>query len=139
MKIRILFTILFAFFISCKQTIKKTEIEYLNGYWEIVKVELPEGETKNFKVNETIDFFSFQDNKGHRNKVIPQLDGTILSSSVLENFTIIEKNDAFYFEYKTNYASWKEELITMTKEKLVVKNSNDLVYYYKKRDDLNMK
>ena len=113
MKKIILLFIIYLVFISCKQTIKKTEIEYLNGYWEIVKVELPEGETKNFKVNETIDFFSFQDNKGHRNKVIPQLDGTILSSSVLENFTIIEKNDAFYFEYKTNYASWKEELITM--------------------------
>ncbi len=31
---------------SCKQTITEKDIENLNGYWEIEKVDLPEGKIK---------------------------------------------------------------------------------------------
>lgn len=136
---RLFMLLLFMSLVSCKSNVKEEELDFLNGYWEITKVELPDGETKSFKVNETIDFFNLDKKKGTRNKVIPQLNGTIISNSVLENFSILEKEDTYYFEYKTNYASWEEELVSITKQELVVKNSNDLVYYYKKREDLKIK
>jgi hypothetical protein len=74
---------------------------------------------------------------GSRNKVIPQLDGGLLSNNLFENFAVLEKESKFWFNYKTDHASWSEELIKLSKDELVVKNSNDLIYYYKKRNDLN--
>ena len=34
-------------------------------------------------------------------------------------------------QYKTTYASWNEEIIELTKDKLVVKNQQEIEYYYK--------
>ena len=48
--------------LSCKQKIKEADISNLNGYWEIEKVDLPDGDKKEYKVNETIDFFKIENN-----------------------------------------------------------------------------
>ena len=48
-------------FISCKQTIIESDLNNLNGYWEIEKVVLPDGDKKEYKVNETIDFFKIEE------------------------------------------------------------------------------
>ena len=51
---------------SCKQNITESDLNNLNGYWEIEKVILPNGEKKDYKVNETIDYFKLVKNKGFR-------------------------------------------------------------------------
>ena len=61
---KIFLFIVFVLLLSCKQTISKTDLNNLNGYWEIEKVELPDGDKKEYKVNETIDFFKIKDEKG---------------------------------------------------------------------------
>ena len=78
--------------VSCKQSIKDNDIAKINGYWEIQKVELPQGGKKEYKVNETIDFFAVRDNKGFRQKVMPQLDGTYLTNNVKEILAITKKD-----------------------------------------------
>ncbi len=127
---------MFLSILSCQSDVKPENLVGLNGFWEIEKVEMPDGSTKEFKINETIDFIKFDKMSGTRNKVIPQLDGGLLSNNLFENFTIVEKENVFWFDYKTEHASWTEELIKLSKEELVVKNSNDLIYFYKKRTDL---
>ena len=97
---------------------------------------MPDGSSKEFKINETIDFIKLDEMNGFRNKVIPQLDGKLLSNNLTEKFTIVEKENAFWFQYKTEHASWEEELIALNNEEMVVKNSNELIYFYKKRIDL---
>ena len=136
---KILFVFLFITIYGCKPNVALEDLKHLNGYWEITKVEMPDGDEKEFKINESIDFIHFEDKKGFRVKVIPQIDGGLLSNKTKENFNIIEKESVLYFLYKTEYASWEEEIITINTEELVVKNSNDLVYFYKKRTDLNKK
>jgi hypothetical protein len=49
--------------LSCKQKITDTDLQHLNGYWEIEKVTLPDGDTKEYKVNETIDYFQIEQKK----------------------------------------------------------------------------
>ena len=132
---KILFVFLFITIYGCKPNVALEDLKHLNGYWEITKVEMPDGDEKEFKINESIDFIHFEDKKGFRVKVIPQIDGGLLSNKTKENFNIIEKESVLYFLYKTEYASWEEEIITINTEELVVKNSNDLVYFYKKRTD----
>lgn len=129
---KLLFLIVLSTVLSCKQKITDTDISNLNGYWEIDKVELPDGEKKEYKVNETIDFFKVEQNKGFRKKVVPQLDGTYLTNDVQEDVVVVLKEGEAKLQYKTTYASWEEEIIELTKDKLVVKNQQEIAYYYKR-------
>ena len=119
-------------FLSCKQSISESDLQNLNGYWEIEKVELPDGDKKEYKVNETIDFFKIADKKGFRSKVMPQIDGTYLTNDLKEDVVVVLKDGDATIQYKTNYANWNEEIIELSKDKLVVKNQQDLEYHYKR-------
>ena len=134
---KIILGLLFLTFLSCQTDVKVEDLGQLNGFWEIEKVQMPDGSTKEFKINESLDFIKYDNMNGSRNKVIPQLDGGLLSNNLFENFTITEKDNTFWLNYKTEHTSWTEELINLSNNKLVVKNSNDLIYFYTKRTDLN--
>ncbi|WP_396197814.1 lipocalin family protein [Flavobacterium sp.] len=118
--------------VSCKQTITETDLQYLNGYWEIEKVTLPDGDTKEYKVNETIDYFQIAQKKGFRSKVMPQVDGSYLTNDIKESVQVSLKDGSATLHYKTTYAKWNEEIITLSKDHFVVKNAQDLEYHYKR-------
>lgn len=136
---RILLLIVLLSVLSCKQNISEADISNLNGYWEIEKVELPDGDKKEYKVNETIDFFKIEVNKGFRKKVMPQLDGTYLTNDIQEDVVVVVKDGNASLQYKTTYASWNEEIIELTKDKLVVKNQQEIEYYYKRPAKFSVK
>ena len=136
---RILLLIVLVSALSCKQKITEADLSNLNGYWEIEKVELPDGDMKEYKVNETIDFFKIEANKGFRKKVMPQLDGTYLTNDIQEDVVVVVKDGDALLQYKTKYASWKEEIIELTKDKLVVKNQQEIEYYYKRPAKFSVK
>jgi len=132
MKKKILIAIAFAYLVSCKQVVKEADFQNLNGYWEIEKVILPDGEDKEYKANETYDFFELKGKLGSRKKGMQQFDGTFLTNDVSEAFTIELKEGNCYINYKTDFAKWQEEILVLSNEKLVVKNKNDLEYHYKR-------
>ena len=136
---RILLLIVLVSALSCKQKITEADLSNLNGYWEIEKVELPDGDKKEYKVNETIDFFKIEADKGFRKKVMPQLDGTYLTNDIQEDVVVVIKDGDASLQYKTTYASWKEEIIELTKDKLVVKNQQEIEYYYKRPAKFSVK
>lgn len=117
---------------SCKQTITESDLNNLNGYWEIEKVILPNGEKKEYKVNETIDFFKITKSNGFRTKVMPQIDGTYLTNNIQETVKVDLIDGTASIHYSTSYAQWKEEIIELSKDKLVIKNQQDLEYHYKR-------
>jgi hypothetical protein len=139
MKKTITIFILGILLVSCKQTITDKDVAKINGYWEIQKVELPEGGKKEYKVNETIDFFQIKDNKGFRQKVMPQLDGTYLTNDIKETISISNKDDNYYINYSTNYGKWKEEIIEIKDSILVLKNEANLEYHYKRQVPFSLK
>lgn len=130
---------------SCKRTITSNDIAKINGYWEIEKVELPNGEDKDYKVNPTIDYFELrqaQPNKqmiGFRQKVMPQFDGTYLTNNLKETIQITEESGDFYINYTTQYGKWEEEIIEIKDSVLVLKNKEDLEYHYKKSVPFSVK
>jgi len=136
---KIFLFIVLGLLLSCKQSISETDLNNLNGYWEIEKVELPDGDKKEYKVNETIDFFKIKDEKGFRKKVMPQLDGTYLTNDIQENIMITLQDGEAIVHYKTVYASWNEEIIELTKDKLVIKNQQDFEYHYKRPVNFSIK
>jgi hypothetical protein len=125
--------------ISCHFKVSKEDVSKLNGYWEIEKAVLPDGTKKEYKINETIDYFDVKNNVGFRKKVMPQLDGTYLVNDQQEKIKIIEKDTKFFIEYTTSYAKWKEEIIEISNDNLVLKNERNLEYHYKKPTPFSLK
>jgi hypothetical protein len=118
--------------LSCSGKVSTDDLTKLNGYWEIEKVITPDKAEKEYSVNPTIDFFELKGQSGFRKKVMPQLDGKYLVDDLSEAITISEEKDKFYITYKTNYATWKEEIVALSSDRLVLKNNHDMEYHYKK-------
>lgn len=125
--------------VSCNQSITDKDIDKLNGYWEIKKVILKDGEKKDYKINETIDYFQLKDKKGFRQKVMPQLDGTYKTNNLKEEISISYENGSFFVNYTTSYGKWKEEIIEIQDSVLVLKNKDDLEYNYKRYKPFSLK
>lgn len=136
-----LITVVFAVLLltACKQSVKESDLVKINGYWEIEKAQLPDGSKKEYKVNTTIDFFEIKDKKGFRKKVMPQLDGTYLVNDLSENIVVSDNDGNLVFNYSTPYAKWKEKIISLSDEELVVKNDQDIEYHYKKSNPFSKK
>lgn len=135
----VLILISLSFWACTNKKVDAQSIQKLNGYWEIVKVELPNGSDKNYKINPTIDYFELQNNKGFRQKVMPQLNGKYLTNGNKENISISNKNETYYLNYSTNYSQWKEEIIQIEDSVLVLKNSDNLEYHYKRHVPFSLK
>jgi len=125
--------------VSCRDSISNKDLSKINGYWEIVKVELPDGKTKDYKVNSTIDYFEIKNSKGFRQKVMPQFDGTYLTNNLKESVVITARDGDFYINYTTEYAQWKEEIIELKDSTLVLKNKENLEYHYKRQIPFSLK
>ncbi|WPR71276.1 hypothetical protein SLW70_15245 [Flavobacterium sp. NG2] len=124
--------------IGCKQKVVPADIAKLNGYWEIEKVDVADGEDKNYKVNENFDYFEIKNNQGFRKKVKPQLDGTFIVNDTYENVKVRFEKEAVFLDYSTDFAKWSEELVKLTDEELVVKNEENKKYHYKKTGAINI-
>ena len=135
------FTILaLVFFISCQEKQPETfDLKLLNGYWEIEQVTLADGSKKEYKMNETIDFFEIKNDSGFRKKVAPQFDGTYLVNDSDEKLKIEKKEDGTYISYKTAYASWTEKITTLTNTQLILENKQNIKYQYKKPTPFTVK
>jgi hypothetical protein len=139
LKTSVAFLFLSFLFVACQQKIKPEDISKINGYWEIEKVVLDGGEDKEYKVNESYDYFQIgKDNSGFRKKVMPQLDGSFLVNDTQENVKVRFEGDEVFLDYVTSYAKWTEELIAISDEKLVFKNTEDREYQYKKATPINI-
>lgn len=124
---------------ACSGKIDEAKLSHLNGYWEIEKAEMPDGETKEYTVNATIDFFEVKGKTGFRKKVMPQLDGSYRAGSSDEKITIADSDGNTYINYKTDYAKWQEQIIELDKDELVLKNNHGMVYHYKRFKPFSIK
>ncbi|UOK41156.1 MULTISPECIES: lipocalin family protein [Flavobacterium] len=125
--------------VGCKQDITEKDLAKINGYWEIEKAELPDGSKKEYKINSTIDFFEIKGKKGFRKKVMPQLDGKYMMNDLSETIVVDIADGDVIFNYTTPYAKWEETIVSITDEKLVVKNDQDIEYYYKRAKPFSVK
>lgn len=119
-------------FSACADKISTSELHHLNGYWEIQKVVFPQGDTKKYKLNTTIDFFFLEDDKGYRKKVQPRLDGTYITSDDAEYFSITHLNDSFKLHYSNELSEWEEGIIEISDEKITIVSEENIRYYYKR-------
>lgn len=124
---------------SCQEKVKSEDVAKINGYWEIEKVNLPDGNEKNYKINETIDYFEVKNDSGFRKKVTPQFDGKYLVNDEYEKIKVVMEGEKVVLEYTTEYSKWKEEVVEVSDEKLVLKNAAEMEYEYKRPTPFSVK
>ncbi len=126
------FVVLLGVLFSCSSKPEKESITKLNGYWEIEKVEFPDGNKKEYQVNEFIDLIAIKNNSGIRQKVAPQLDGSFLKGNLQDVIRIVDSASVFYLKTNSKFTKWEERIISIEDESFVIENQAKVKYYYKK-------
>lgn len=128
------FLILLSFFVffGCNTKVTNEDITNLNGYWEIEQVTFPNGETKEFTINPSVDYIELDGLKGYRKKMQPKFDGSFTTSNDAEPFTINTDEGVFTFHYKNEMSEWKEEIKSISNDHFSVTNQDTLTYTYKR-------
>lgn len=117
-------------FVGCQEKAKISNLNDLNGYWEITSVKTAEGKLIEYSFNETVDFIQLKDSTGVRTKVKPQLDGTFIATNDAEGFKVSAENDQLTLKYRTTYDAWDEVILYIDDSTLKVENDRDMVYTY---------
>ncbi len=118
--------------VSCSKPNPNEMKNHLNGYWEIKEVKMPDGEKKDYKATVILDYIEVKNDSGIRTKVSPKLDGSFLNNGVGEDFAVKIENDSLNLYYKTPFATWKETVLKAEDSTLIIKNSDNKIYTYKK-------
>jgi len=129
---KILFILIAFAAISCGKQKPEEMLTNLSGYWEIKKVEMPDGSDRDYKISPIVDFIELNGTEGIRTKVSPQLDGTFKTNGTAEIFKAKIEGDSLNLYYKTPYDTWKETVLKAEDSILVIKNRDDKIYQYKK-------
>ena len=108
-------------------------IPFLEGYWEIDQVTLPDGGKKVYKYNDTVEYIKISDSlNGVRTKLRPNMNGGFQTSEAIETFQIKIENDSLNIYYKTPFAEWKETILSASEKQLLVINQAKVRYLYKR-------
>jgi hypothetical protein len=119
-------------FAACQDQPPEEKIQFLDGYWEIDKVEIAKDSVKEYKYNETVDFFEIENGVGFRKKVRPEFDGSYKVTEDQEKIVTKIEGDELYLYYTTAFDEWREKVILAEEEKLIIENEQGIRYYYKK-------
>lgn len=128
----ILFSLLGVVFLSCNNQDPEQQKKFVEGYWEIEKVELPGDSVLNYKINENIDYFEIEDSTGFRKKLRPQFDGSYQTTDDAEEVTLRIEDDSLRLYYKTAFDQWKETLLEADEDEMSILNRDGIIYHYKK-------
>jgi len=129
----------FLLLLGCSnKMVDQAELHFLNGYWEIQQVEFPDGSTKEYTLNPTIDFISLENGEGFRKKMRPSLGGTYTTSQDTEYFHLDNKLGEFLIQYKKGPGSWEETLVSLDSLSFSVRNGEGILYTYKRFEPINI-
>ncbi len=135
---KILGLLLFVTLVACAPKVDLEALPRLNGYWEIEKVVFPDGSSKSYEINASIDFIQIEGKEGYRKKLQPQFDGSYRTSDDAERFTVIEKSGVLIMSYTNAGQSWEETLVALLEDRFEVENQTGITYHYKRYESINL-
>ncbi|WP_276390154.1 hypothetical protein [Eudoraea chungangensis] len=124
------FGVAFLLLISCAEKVTQESLALLNGYWEIKEVRFPDGQTKEYEINPTVDYYFLRETTGYKKKVKPRMDGTFTITADSEEFEIHSSKEEFWISYSNNLSSREEQLIEISNNIMVLKDKDGLSYRY---------
>ena len=124
--------------VSACTSVSKEKLAILNGYWEIERVEFPNGGQKEYKMNTTVDFIKVDGLKGYRKKMKPRFDGNYETSDDAEYFVITDEKDTYVLSYKNDLSAWKETLMAISEDNFSIQNEDGILYHYKRFEPIKI-
>lgn len=128
---RVVLLLIFIFLLSCN-SVSVERLTLLNGYWEIDRVEFPNGGEKEYKINSTVDYIQLEGLEGFKKKVVPRFDGIFETSDDAEPFQIKITQDIYILSYVNNLSEWQETLIAIEDDAFTIQNADGILYHYKR-------
>ena len=130
--------IIFFILISCNNNVTQQDLEQLNGYWDIEKVESLDKKITEYKANTTIDYYFVNDNnEGYRKKTSLDFSGTYKTNNIKDKIVIEDKDGSFIIKTTTSLDNWEDIIVSLTSDKLVLKNEKGIFFYYNKHKKFN--
>ncbi|PDH46355.1 MAG: hypothetical protein CND26_04910 [Bacteroidetes bacterium MED-G13] len=122
--------ILFFFTLSCNNQIN---LDYINGYWEIVSVSKNNKFLKEYPFSNAVDFFVIDSlNNGFRKKIKPKIDGSFEITLHEIPISIKDNNKSFDIIYFSAGNQYVETINILDQNRLVIKNSEGIIFSYKR-------
>ena len=122
--------------ISCSGGPSETDLPHLEGYWEIRRVEFPDGTEKEYTASTTIEYLEWEGESGFRKKMQPTLNGTFLTSDDALPMEVLWRNGRLFLSFKGQETSWEEEVVKLKQDVLVTRHANGLRYEYARYEPL---
>lgn len=129
---RIVLTLSLLSVFSCAEKVAIENIEKINGYWQITKVETADGEKKEYPVNENYEYFDIKNKLGFHKKVRWQPMGTFLVDDMQEKMTASEKEGEVVLDFSSEFGKHTEKVIQLTDSLLVLESQEGADFHYKK-------
>ncbi|MBL7472156.1 hypothetical protein [Robertkochia sediminum] len=122
---------------SCNQ--QPEQIAPIAGYWEIEKAESPDGETRNYKVNTSVDHYQLEtDSTGFKTRLTPQFDGSFLTTGDREAFKVEKGKNGLKLHFTTPFSNHTETVILLKEQQLILTNEAGMRYTYKRYEKMNL-
>lgn len=116
--------------ISCAGRPSEDDLAFLEGYWEIRRVEFPDGGEKEYRANAAIEYLEWDGQSGFRKKMQPTLEGTFLTSDDALPMKVLWRDQRLFLSFKGEETPWEEEVVELKQDVLVTRHANGLRYEY---------
>ncbi len=121
---------------ACSGGPSQEALAHLEGYWEIRRVEFPDGTEKEYTANTSVEYFSWDGKTGFRKKMQPTLEGTFLTSSDALPMQVVWRDKRLFLSFQGEETPWEEEVLNLEKDLLVTRHANGLKYEYSRYEPL---
>lgn len=118
--------------LGCAPKVSTENIDLLNGYWVITEAKAPNGENRPYLGTVEVDFFELDSIRGFRKKLKPLLDNQFNSTNDKVDFSISFEGKMCIITYFRHQHSWQEEVVSLSKEELQLKDVRGVVFRYKR-------
>lgn len=115
---------------GCQQQIKDKDLNLINGYWQILKVEDANGNKKEYKINEIYDYFEIKNKVGFHKKVRWQPAAKFLVNNAQENLQIIKKDNDYYLKFGSENGNHVNKLKSLSEDNMTLESLEKVSFYY---------
>ena len=132
MKKKLILLFLISICFGCSQKVNISEINTINGYWQITKAVNTNGDNKDYPINEVYDYYEIKNKTGFHKKVTWQPDGTFLVNDLSEMIKISDSTEGVFIQFTSKFGKHTERLESISEKELVLETPDKAKLYFSK-------
>ncbi len=118
--------------LGCSQKVDISQINNINGYWQITKAINTNGDKKDYPINEVYDYYEIKNKTGFHKKVTWQPDGTFLVNDLSEKVKITDSSEGFFIQFTSKFGKHSERIEAVSDKELVLETPDKAKLYFSK-------